>query len=163
MKTACILHSFLPRYRSSRRGALPVDPQRGGLTVLELMIVVSVIAVVAAIAIPSLAHAKKVGNEASAFSALRSISTVNTQYRTRFGVFSDSLADLEAAGYLGFNEATPKGGYSFLYARAGNAWACNASPITFGQEGDRSFYIDESGVIRFADGVPAMGADAPLD
>lgn len=110
MKTACILHSFLPRYRSSRRGALPVDPQRGGLTVLELMIVVSVIAVVAAIAIPSLAHAKKVGNEASAFSALRSISTVNTRYRTRFGVFSDSLADLEAAGYLGFNEATPQGG-----------------------------------------------------
>ena len=134
-----------------------------GLTVLELMIVVAVIATTAAIAIPSLAHAKKVGNEASAISALRSISTVNTQYRTRFGDFSDSLADLEAAGYLGFSEATPKAGYAFVYGRTGNAWTCSASPVTFGQEGDRSFFIDQSGVIRFADGVPAVGADPPLD
>ena len=52
-----------------------------GFTLIELMIVV---AIIAAIAIPSLMNARKAGNEASAISSLRTLCTVNNQYRTRF-------------------------------------------------------------------------------
>ena len=55
-----------------------------GFTLIELMIVVAIIAIIAAIAIPSLLNARKAGNEASAISSLRTLSTVNEQYRTRF-------------------------------------------------------------------------------
>ena len=71
-----------------------------GFTLIELMIVVAIIAIIAAIAIPSLLNARKAGNEASAISSLRTLTTVNEQYRTRFGDYSDSMTSLSAEGYI---------------------------------------------------------------
>ena len=47
--------------------------QRGGFTLIELMIVVAIIAIIAAIAIPSLLNARKSGNQASAVSSLKTL------------------------------------------------------------------------------------------
>ena len=78
------------------------------------MIVVAIIAIIAAIAIPSLLNARKAGNEASAISSLRTLSTVNQQYRTRFQSYAGSLANLSAASYIdSVLGSGTKAGYAF--------------------------------------------------
>lgn len=138
-----------------------------GFTLIELMIVVSIIAIIAAIAIPSLMNARKSGNEASAISSLRTLTTVNEQYRNRFQEYAGSLANLSAAGYIdSVLGAQVKSGYSFNYVRGAattNTWTCNANPTVAGTTGDRYFYVDQSGVIRFNGTAAASSTDSPID
>ena len=135
-----------------------------GFTLIELMIVVAIIAIIAAIAIPSLLNARKAGNEASAISSLRTMSTVNSMYRTRFQTYAGSLANLSAAGYIDSVLASgTKSGYTFAYAGSTNTWTVSSTPGTAGTTGDRGFFVDESGVVRFAATGAATSASAPLD
>ena len=135
-----------------------------GFTLIELMIVVAVIAIVAAMAIPSLLSARKSGNEASSISSMRTLTTVNEQYRVRFGSYAISLAALGSAGYVDdVLAAGSKAGYVFFYVPGPHIWACQASPATPGTTGDRYFYVDHSGVIRFSTVGPATAVDPPID
>jgi type IV pilus assembly protein PilA len=135
-----------------------------GFTLIELMIVVAIIAIIAAIAIPSLLNARKAGNEASAISSLRTLTTVNEQYRTRFQSYSNSLANLSATGYIdSVLGAGAKSGYTFTYAGATNTWSCGGAPTTVGTTGDRRFYADQTGVIRFNSTGAAGAGDPPID
>ena len=135
-----------------------------GFTLIELMIVVAIIAIIAAIAIPSLLNARKAGNEASAISSLRTLSTVNEQYRTRFQEYADDLGDLESAGYIdSVLGAGEKSGYEFDYDRTNNTWNCSASPASAGNDGDRHFFIDQSAVIRFNATSTARATSNPID
>ena len=72
----------------------------GGFTLIELMIVVAIIAIVAAIAIPSLLNSRKASNEASAVGSLRALVTVTHQYNLRFRSFPSSLTDLQTLNYI---------------------------------------------------------------
>ena len=135
-----------------------------GFTLIELMIVVAIIAIIAAIAIPSLLNARKAGNEASAISSLRTLGTVNEQYRTRYQTYTSSLANLSAAGYIDSVLASgTKSGYVFTYSGSTNTWTVSATPSTTGTTGDRGFFVDQTGVIRFAASGAATSASAPLD
>ena len=135
-----------------------------GFTLIELMIVVAIIAIIAAIAIPSLLNARKAGNEASAISSLRTLSTVNEQYRTRFQNYSGSLLDLSTAGYIdSVLGAGQKSGYTFVYRMINGAWTCTASPVNAGNDGDRHFFIDQSGIIRFHATSQASASSNPID
>ena len=136
-----------------------------GFTLIELMIVVAIIAIIAAIAIPSLLAARISGNEASAISSMRTLATVNEQYRTRFGTYAASLADLQANGYIdNVLGSGTKSGYNFTpYNGAATTWNVQADAVTQGGTGVRGFFTDESGVIRFATGAGAGATDAPID
>ncbi len=137
------------------------------------MIVVAIIAIIAAIAIPSLLNARKAGNEASAISSLRTIVTVNEQYRTRFPTvgYAADLVTLQGEGYIdSVLGSGVKSGYTFTYtpgAAVGGrvaTWTCVADAVHQGKTGDRSFVVDESGVIRFKQvGPGATAADPPID
>ena len=135
-----------------------------GFTLIELMIVVAIIAIIAAIAIPSLLNARKAGNEASAISSLRTLTTVNEQYRTRFQSYSTSLANLSAATYIdSVLGSGTKSGYTFTFAGGTNTWTVSGVPTTSGTTGDRGFFADQSGVIRFAASGAANSASSPID
>ena len=137
-----------------------------GFTLIELMIVVAIIAIIAAIAIPSLLNARKSGNEASAISSLRTLSTVNEQYRTRFGDYSNNLGALQTEAYIdSVLGAGSKAGYDFTYTGGSDTWNCVAVPTPpVGTTGDRGFRVDESGVIRFStDGSAPTTASSPLN
>ncbi|MBN1419109.1 MAG: prepilin-type N-terminal cleavage/methylation domain-containing protein [Planctomycetes bacterium] len=147
--------------KSVRKGT----SKKSGFTLIELMIVVAIIAIIAAIAIPSLLNARKSGNEASAISSLRTLCTVNEQYRTRYQAYGGSLANLNAAGYIdSVLSGGAKSGYTFTYAStSANTWTCNANPTTAGTTGDRGFFADQTGVIRFVASGAADATSAPLD
>jgi type IV pilus assembly protein PilA len=136
-----------------------------GFSLIELLIVVAIILIIAAIAIPNLLRARIAANEASAVGSVRTINTAEVSYATSFPAtgFSASLANL-AGGATNAPSVTnadlidavlgagTKSGYTFTYASAGGppavTYTVTASPITQGSSGVRGFFSDQSGVIR---------------
>ena len=135
---------------------------KGGFTLVEIMIVVAIISLLAAIAIPNLLRAKHNANEAAAIGALRTISTACESYRAAQtpATYPPDLATLGSAtppyidsGLAAATAATtPKQGYYFTFARSSaNQFTCLATPAVSGTTGTRIFFVNESGVIRLND------------
>ena len=139
------------------------------------------ILIIAAIAIPNLLRARMAANEASSVGSLRSYSMAIETYATQcpdrgFPASPVQLGpgsgDCDQAniidGQLG--SASPlKHGYVFSYVAAPTdasgrikSYTISADPVTQGATGIRHFFIDETGVICFEQGVPASAASPPL-
>ena len=141
------------------------NKKQQGFTLIELMIVVAVVSIVATVAIPGLIAAKKRANEASTITALRTISSVQSQYRIRYGSFGN-IPDLDASGMLDDNFADfQKSGYVYANALVPSpgSWALTAEPLNPGASGDRYFFIDTTGVIRFNETQTAGTGDTPIE
>jgi prepilin-type N-terminal cleavage/methylation domain-containing protein len=137
--------------------------RRSAFTLIELMIVVAVIAILMAIAIPSLLESRISANEASAVSSLRSISTINERYRLRFQTFAGTMGNLVSAGLIESDlGGGSKSGYTFAYSGSTFSFSCTADPISPGSTGNRYFYVDTSGVIRFSTTGTATSASPPI-
>src|SRR5467141_3261065 len=106
-----------------------------GFSLIELLIVVAIILIIAAIAIPSFLSSRMSANEASAVANLRTVATAETAYSASYGGigYSNALADLGDGGLSNCVASTPqaclidsllasglKGGYSITYANDGN-------------------------------------------
>ncbi|HEY2352911.1 MAG TPA: prepilin-type N-terminal cleavage/methylation domain-containing protein [Candidatus Acidoferrum sp.] len=159
-----------------------------GFSLIELLIVVAIILIIAAIAIPNLLRSKMAANESSAVGSIRSINTAEVAYSTSFpnAGFSGTLANLggvppcpvasTAAACLVDNTlanasaaATGKSGYWFTYTAgaagptgAVSTYTLTGQPITAGTTGQRGFYTDQSLVIRYAISGAATLASSPL-
>jgi type IV pilus assembly protein PilA len=145
-----------------------------GFSLIELLIVVAIILIIAAIAIPNLLRAKIAANEASAVGSTRTIITAEISYANSFQTGpAPALANLEtpAAGCpaAGATAAAAclidaslgggsKSGYTFVSTPNGGAGTTvspftgfeeNATPITVGTTGQRAFCADMSGVLKY--------------
>lgn len=149
-----------------------------GFSLIELLIVVAIILIIAAIAIPNLLRARISANEASAVSSLRTYNTAAITYNSTYGYYPPLSADLGPSNgaiptstsadlvdqVLG--SANPqKSGYNFVYAvGSSNAtYTVKADPVTVNQTGVRHFFTDASGVIRFNSTQTAASTDSPLN
>jgi type IV pilus assembly protein PilA len=128
--------------------------RKEGFTLVEIMIVVAIIILLAAIAIPNLLRARHNANEAAAIGSLRTLSTAMESYRAAQNTpeYPTALGQLTSANppYIDATLAGgTKQGYSFSYARAANSnqYTVSATPITSTVTGTRSFSVDEDGVI----------------
>jgi type IV pilus assembly protein PilA len=149
--------------------------KNGGFTLIELMIVIAIIAIIAAIAIPNLIEARKGSNEAAAIGALRTITTAESLFREgdkdKNGVFDyGALLALNTSGGLidSVLGSGTKQGYLFTVTIPGTApdnqysWEAGATPIVVGKTGDRYFFVNESGVIRYSTSGAATSASPPI-
>ena len=136
-----------------------------GFTLLELMIVVALIMIIAAIAVPSLTGSKISANEASAVASVRAINTAEVAYQSVYGRFANSLANLGGAEPCTKSAETAclldqslaggeKAGYRFA-ATGGNpnggqntSYVVGAAPDVFDRTGRRLFCSSDKGVIR---------------
>ncbi len=160
-----------------------------GFSLIELLIVVAIILIIAAIAIPNLLRSRIAANEASAVGSLRTINTAEVTYASTFPVmgFSIGLAQLGPGSGVTCAAATtstaclldnvlgcstagtsgaicPKSGYNFAVTTAGSApvfYQSSAVPISL-NTGTRYFYSDASGVIRYNTTQTATSTDNPL-
>ena len=148
-----------------------------GFSLIELLIVVAIILIIAAIAIPNLLRSKMAANEASAVGSLRSINTAAVAWSTQCGSYPPSLAALgppfvacttgdliDSVLALG-----TKSGYTFVYTTpgtsggvAGTTYDVTATPVTIGSTGQRGFFTDQSGVIRANTSGTATQTDLPI-
>jgi type IV pilus assembly protein PilA len=126
-----------------------------GFSLIELLIVVAVLGIIAAIAIPNLLSSRRSANEASAISALRTLSTAEETYRTGIGVGAfGTLSDLAAQNIIDVELSTStttaksKNGYIFnLVLSGGGSLYCAGAAPTSVQNGQRNFSSDTPGVV----------------
>ncbi len=135
-----------------------------GFTLIELMIVVAIIAIIAAIAIPNLLRSRLQSNESAAISNLKAIVGAEVAYNSANGQYTGDFNDLTSATppFLEGNWGGIKQGYTFTLAGGGDNFICNADPSEPGVSGNRYFYTDASGVIRFNTGGAAGPGDPPI-
>jgi type IV pilus assembly protein PilA len=145
------------------------------------LIVVAIILIIAAIAIPNLLRSRIAANQASAVGSLRTLNTAEITYSSTYNTgFTSALSYLAppagaanptstAAGMIdSILAGGTKSGYSFAYTPGAsdatgrvNTYAITATPIS-NSTGTNYYYTDQSGVIRQNSTTTAASTDSPL-
>jgi len=152
-----------------------------GFSLIELLIVVAIILIIAAIAIPNLLRSRIAANQASAVQSLRTVNTCEVSYATTYGTgFSATLAQLgpvatganataAAAGLIDEVLATGlKSGYTLVYTPdpaptngVNNQYTATNSPSS-AQTGTNYYFTDQTMVIRVNNTATASASDSPI-
>ena len=162
--------------RRAKHNSKAANDRQRGFSLIELLIVVAIILIIAAIAIPNLLRARMAANQASGASTIRTINSATIVYSSTYNNgLPPSLAAMGGVGVANCNGAglldniltvAPfhKGGYAYDYQPQGppipnpppacatpgfNEYLTTAVPVVVGNTGQESYCSDEPGVIRF--------------
>lgn len=148
-----------------------------GFSLIELLIVVAIILIIAAIAIPNLLRARMAANESSAVASIRTINTAEITYNSSYPTvgFATALSNLGGTANPCVSAANnaclidsvlsagTKSGYNFTAAGAGGTPATQyyaaGTPVTPNQTGVRSFCSYEDAVLRVQPGGGAIASE----
>jgi prepilin-type N-terminal cleavage/methylation domain-containing protein len=153
-----------------------------GFSLIELLIVVAIILIIAAIAIPNLLRARIAANESATASNMRTINTSETSYWTSWGnQYSPDLVSLGPNGNTSCTQPSStqacliddqlaqgtKSGYTIAYTAAADA---SGAFTTYGMTGEpqststgvKHFFTDQTFVIRWDPTVKATAASTPI-
>jgi len=151
-----------------------------GFSLIELLIVVAIILIIAAIAIPNLLRARMAANESSAVASLRTINTGEITYNSAYPTvgYAAALTNLGGVAPCTPSSTTAclidsvlaagtKSGYTFASTGAGgpplSQYFATAVPVTLNQTGIRSFCSFEDAVLRVQPTGAAIASEAACE
>jgi type IV pilus assembly protein PilA len=132
---------------------------RRGFSLIELLIVIAIILILITVAVPQYQKAQMMARELAATKAVQTVQTAEVMYQSQYGRFASSLRELgppdagassaAAAGLIsGALASGTLGGYKFSLTGTADTYAIAASPVTYGSSGIKSFYLDQTGILR---------------
>jgi type IV pilus assembly protein PilA len=131
-----------------------------GFSLIELLIVIAIILIILAVAMPKLQKARMYSQEMAAIQAIKALHQAETMYYSQFGKYAASLAELGppttggaagpgAADLIQEDLATgEKQGYKYTVSASPGGYVINALPLAFGSSGSRTFYSDQTMTVR---------------
>lgn len=136
---------------------------RRGFTLVEIMIVISILVILTALAIPNILRSQITAREAMALTNIKRISESCQVYYTRQDSYPAALTDLsgDVPPYLDTTLTSgTKDGYNFVYTQVADGFTLQANVIAGGF--GRYFYTDETAVMRQHVNVPAGPGDESI-
>ncbi len=138
-------------FSSSRR--------RRGFSLIELLIVIAIILVILAVAVPKLGSAKMNANEMVVIREIQTIHQAQTQYMSQFGRFATTLAELgpptsggpspQASDLIPSSLTSgEKDGYLFNMTATPQGYTLNVNPKVYNSTGRRTFFSDQTMAIH---------------
>ena len=130
-----------------------------GFSLIELLIVISIILVILAVAVPKLNTAKENANEMVVIREIQTIHQAQTQYQSQFGKYAATLNELgpptsggpgaQAADLIPSSLSSgEKDGYIFTLTATPQGYTVNANPKVYNSTGRRTFYSDQTMTIH---------------
>src|SRR5580658_5728526 len=133
--------------------------RRRGFSLIELLIVISIILIIITVAVPKFQKAQMGARELGAIKAIQTIHQAEVQYQSQFSRYANSLQELgppasgpatpSAADLVGNDLSNgEKGGDKFTLTGNNGGYVITAVPVTFGTSGSGTFYSDHARVIH---------------
>lgn len=147
--------------------------QQNGFTIIELLIVIAIILIIAAVAIPKLTQARRTAFEMAAIRTLQTLNTAQVQYFSTYGRFAQTLLELgpppgnatataASSDLIGEDLSMGlKSGYVFTMVGTPSGYTINADPQVFEVTGNRSFYTDHTNSVREHTGNEPASSNDP--
>jgi type IV pilus assembly protein PilA len=155
-----------------------MEKREKGFSLIELLVVVAIIMVIVAMAIPNVLGTRMTANETSAVNSLSTLNSACLTYLTIYGGYPANLASLGPGPTSGPAAADlidsvlssgAKAGYTFTYSAGAkdpagrvNTYTVKADPASPGTTGRKSFFTDQSGAIRSNTAGPADVTSTPI-
>ena len=132
---------------------------RRGFSLIELLIVITIILIIVTIAVPKYKSTQIFVKETAALKAIQTIHQMEVQYQSQYGRYATSLAELgppqsgapsaAAADLIGNDLANGvKQGYKFTLTGTPGGYIINANPVVYGSDGNKTYFSDQTMVIR---------------
>jgi type IV pilus assembly protein PilA len=135
--------------------------RQAGFSLIELLIVIAIILIILSIALPQMSKSRMHAQEMAAIEEMGTINKAEIQYYSQFNQYATSLQQLgppatagaaegpAAAGLIpGSLASGAAGGYNFTIAQTAQGYGVTAVPKSYGSTGRRTFYTDQTGIIR---------------
>lgn len=160
-RMALALRNRILDFRLTKRNALARRRGQAGFSLIELLIVIAIILIILSVALPQMSKSRMHAQEMAAIEEMGTINKAEIQYYSEFNQYATTLPQLgppatagaaegpQASGLIpGSLASGTAGGYNFTITQTPTGYGVSAVPKAFGSTGRRTFYTDQTGIVR---------------